>query len=355
MLLIRLDAIGDYVLFRNYMEFIKKSDEYKQYSITLLGNQSWKSLSEQLDADYIDKFIWLDRKEFRQDFWYRWKKLQDIVSDRYQIVISPVHSREFFYADNIVKLVNAKEKIGSVGDLLNIKKWQKDISDKYYTSLIDVSSDDLFEFDRNKEFFEKVLNKKIDKLKPEIQLKERKIDSIVLPENYAVIFIGASVDYKKWEISKFFSIANYLRVEYGYNIVLCGGMDDVDRAREFRQYFKEDYLDLVGKTSLIDLLYVIHNSDLIISNETSVPHFAVALDVENIFVIFSGKCYGRFSPYPIELSGGYHAILPYVLSKQLKNNGIRKYKECDVLFKADDVNIDEVKQAVDNMLIKSTY
>lgn len=50
LLLIRLDAICDYVLFRNYIELLKTSEKYKDYSITLLGNIAWKNLCEELDG-----------------------------------------------------------------------------------------------------------------------------------------------------------------------------------------------------------------------------------------------------------------------------------------------------------------
>ena len=69
-LLIRLDSIGDYVLFRNYIEELKKNEKYKDYSITLLGNNVWKSLSIELDRKYIDNFIWLDRNKFNKNVFY---------------------------------------------------------------------------------------------------------------------------------------------------------------------------------------------------------------------------------------------------------------------------------------------
>ena len=74
------------------------------------------------------------------------------------------------------------------------------------------------------------------------------------------------------------------------------------------EYFKDEYIDLVGKTSLVDLLHVIYNGNLIIANETSAPHFAVALEVANIFVISNGNHYGRFTPYPNDVTKSYHAI-----------------------------------------------
>ena len=90
LLLIRLDAIGDYVLFRNFIEVLRKNNKYKDYSITLLGNSAWKSLSQELDGEYIDNFIWLDRSKFYNDLFYRYKKLQELVSNGYEIILSPI-------------------------------------------------------------------------------------------------------------------------------------------------------------------------------------------------------------------------------------------------------------------------
>lgn len=76
LLLIRLDAIGDYVLFRNFIEVLKKSEKYKEYKITLLGNVVWKDLSEELDREFVDEFIWLDKNRFKKDPVYRYKNLK---------------------------------------------------------------------------------------------------------------------------------------------------------------------------------------------------------------------------------------------------------------------------------------
>lgn len=64
LLLIRLDAIGDYVFFRNFIELLKKS---KKYNITLIGNSVWKNLAVGLDGEFIDSFIWFDRNRFNKD------------------------------------------------------------------------------------------------------------------------------------------------------------------------------------------------------------------------------------------------------------------------------------------------
>ncbi|MFA5216263.1 glycosyltransferase family 9 protein [Sulfuricurvum sp.] len=317
-LLIRLDAIGDYILFRNFIEVLRNSEQYKDYKITLIGNNAWKSLAEELDSEYIDEFIWLERDKFLKDFIYRYLKLKEITSKGYTIVLSPAYSREFLMGDTIVNLVNANEKIGSIGDLSNIREWQKNISDKYYTKLIKANNKLLFEFYRNKEFFENLLQIKLDISKSTIKLKEKNL-TFELPQKYAILFIGASSDFRKWSIERFAKAAKYLKEKYNYEIVLCGATTDKIDAAKFKKYFDGECVDLVGKTSLVELLYVIHNGNLIIANETSAPHAAIALGDIKTFVISNGNHYGRFTPYPKEIAPNYYAVYHPLIEQDLGN------------------------------------
>ena len=320
LLIIRLDAIGDYVLFRNYLEIISKSERYKNYNISILGNSSWKSLSESLDKKFIDDFIWLNTKRFNKDLKYRFNKLTEITSHAYEEVLSPQYSRNFYLSDNIVKLVRSDKKIGSTGDLSIITKWHKNISDKYYTSLLPGTSEILFEFERNREFFENLLSIKIDLKKPSIQLRN-KSHNFNLPESYAILFIGATANFRQWKLKSFANVAEYLKNYHNYKIVLCGGPNDIEKAKEFSEFFKEDFLDLVGKTSLLDLLYIINQSSLLVSNESCAPHLTAALDRINIniFVISNGNTFGRFTPYPKKIYGNYFPIFHPKIEKDLNN------------------------------------
>ena len=316
LLLIRLDAIGDFVMFRNFIKELTHSKKYKDYKITLLGNSVWKSLVQEFDSGFIDNFIWIDRDKFAKNFLYRYKKLQEIVSVGYDIVLSPVFSREYFINDNIVKLINSKEKIGSIGDTSNMLKWQKNISDKYYDVLISGKDEIMFEFLRNKEFFENFLHIKLDIKKPSIKLKPKELP-FKLPKRYAILFIGANASFRKWSIERFAKVGMWLKEKYGYEVVLCGAPSDSQEAAEFPKYFDGDYVDLVGETSLVDMLYVICNGNMMISNETSIPHLAVALEMKNIFVISNGNHFGRFTPYPKKVCENYHVIYHPKIEKDL--------------------------------------
>lgn len=320
LLLIRLDAIGDYILFRNYLKILKKSEKYKNYKITLVGNSVWRNLAEKLDIKYIDKFIWIDRKKFNRNLLYRYKKLKEITLKGYEVVLSPVYSREFFYTDNIIKLVNAKQKIGSIGDLSNIKKWQKKISDRYYTKLIATENKIKFEFYRNKEFFENLLGEKIDIKRPSIDYKQLvETDSdFQLPERFVVLFIGASSKNRKWPIENFAELGKYLKKKHGFEIVLCGAAEDLEGIKRFKKICDEKFINLIGKTSLIDMINIIRKASFLISNETFAPHMSVALDIP-VLVIYNGNHFGRFVPYPKEIADNYYVVYHPEIDENLED------------------------------------
>jgi len=318
-LLIRLDAIGDYILFRNFIEILKKDFNYCEYEITLIGNKIWKDLAEKLDNDYISKYIWIDVKKFSRNPIYRYKILKEISSTHYDVVINPTYSRTYDM-DNIVKLVKANKKIGSIGDLSNISRWRKKITDNYYTKLIPAKKVIMFEFYRNKEFFEQLLRKKIDIVKPYIKLPMNYNPTFELPKSdYAVLFIGSSASFRKWDIKNFGEVAKWIKNNLSYEIVLCSGKEDIDSVKSFEHIYRSSYFNLVGKTNLVDLIFVIKNSKIIISNETFLPHMAVALDLKNIFVISNGNHFGRFIPYPFEINNSYFPICHPEIEKDLKN------------------------------------
>lgn len=349
-LIVRLDAIGDYILFRNFIECLQSSKEYAEYNITLCGNIAWQPIAKELDDKFIDNFIWINRSSFNRNLLYRYKKLKELSLLGYEVIFSPTYSREFFFNDNIIKVVSAWSKIGSSGNTANMPNWQKKISDKYYTKLLPASDDIVFEFNRNKEFFEYLLKKKLYINKPNIILNNKMILHNIA-DDYCILFIGASHESRKWNIEKFAIIAQYLQKRYNQKIVLCGATEDLNNAIKFKEYFSGDYIDLVGKTSLLELLYLIKGTSLLITNETSCHHMAVALNVRKIIVIYNGSHYGRFIPYPIGTIANYSVVShPDITKDLLKYKTIsNKYGYKSTLI-IDEITTSSVIKAIDEVL-----
>jgi len=310
LLLLRLDGIGDYILFRNYLRVLARSATYGDFAVTLVGNTVFRELAEELDGDVVSRFIWVDRPRFVEDSSYRREKLAEICSVGYATVINPVYSRDFFWHDAIVRIVTAQVKIGSAGDCSNIHPFLKWIADGFYTRLIPATDAVLFEFDRNAEFFEGLLGEECAQPSLNLDVSSVAYDPSRLPDEYAVVFIGGGFSFRRWSIEKFARVSAYLHDECSLKTVLCGGPADSALARAFQSSAEHEYLDLVGGLSLTEFARVLKGARIIVSNETFAPHMAVALQVPNVVVVSNGNNYKRFNPYPERLTTSYSVVYP---------------------------------------------
>ena len=150
--IIKMDAIGDYILFRNFIEELANSSKYKDYEITLVGNIIWKELAEKLDTKWIKHFIWIDPRKFQKNFNYRKECFNTLQKVHYSVLIHSTVSRDYYVAETINEAILAKQKIGSTGDLINTSRWQKRRADRNYTRFISIPKELYFEFEKNQFF-----------------------------------------------------------------------------------------------------------------------------------------------------------------------------------------------------------
>lgn len=299
LLLIRLDAIGDYILFHNYIDLIHKSVKFSEHKITLLGNKEWRDLELGKQRTNVDEYIWIDRKKFSRNPVYRWRTLRNICSKGYDVILHPTFSREYFVGDNVVKLATSRHKIGNSGDLGNQTAWQKHRSDKYYTKLLKGSNRVLYEFERNRMFFEDALeleikNHHLPQLPVYLSSKQ-----VVSKAKYIVFFIGANTPQRKWAIRNYARLATLLmkRAKFeNHEFIVCGSQNEKDDARDLISGCSISFNNLVGQTSLVELANIISGADLLVTNETSAHHIGVATGCNAMIVIYAGNHFGRFVP-----------------------------------------------------------
>ncbi len=348
LLIIKIDQIGDYVLFHNFLEEVKKSELYKDYKITFLGNIINKELAETFDKDFVDRFIWVNKKESLKKP-LKLFKIISLVSKKFNIVINATYSRDVL-SGLLIKSSQAKIRVGFNDKNICCSKLEKRKSDKWYNKIIDIEKKTVFEFYRSREFFSKILDADLTIKKPFLDVKKISSDNkFSFLNNYVVLFPGASEDKRKWPTSNFKLIAQYLISEYNFNIVICGSNFDNFSANIINDNNKK-IIDLTGKTNLIQLTEVISKANLIISNDTSGAHFGVALDIPTIILSqFNNYC--RFVPYPLEISERILCITPNIFNDLSCNELIEKFKfgsNIDISL----ITVDQVKRAVD-LILKS--
>ncbi len=319
LLLIRLDSIGDYVLFRNFIEIVKKSDEYKNCSITLCGNISWRNLAETFDSAFVDEFIWIDRKKFYGNILYKYRILKKIHNAGFESVIDPTYTREILYGDSIVKTSCAAEKIGCTASLDKHAKWKRNLlSDDYYTTLLPSSTKNLFEFYRNKEFFENLLKQKLQITKPYFETKNVQLEKVTY-DKYVIIVPGANDKKRIWNVNSFISVAEFILNKSDYNILITGSSTETEIAEHISHKLNSSKVyNLAGNISLSSLVKYIEDAKLLISNETSSVHIAAAVNTPFV-CISNGNHLGRFNPYPKEIFDDAFYVYPPQIKGMINN------------------------------------
>lgn len=304
-LIVKIDAIGDYVLFRNFLEIIRNSDMFKNYHITFLGNEIYKDLALSFDKNVVDKFIWLNRKKFSENRIYRWKFLLGLKIKKYDILVNPTFSRNFYFDDEIAKNIRAKNKIAQKGDKSNSSK--NTIGDNYYSKLIK-SSQESFEFYKNRDFFSQFLEQKITLKQPNFPI------SITKKDNTIIFFPSASEKHKQWNPDNFVILAKLILSKYDIDIKIAGSIYDFELVKYICENVNNPKIhNLAGKTSLSELTNLLAQSKLLISNDTGAIHIAAAVKT-NTICMYKGDHFGRFQPYPNEINEYMHTIF----SKRLK-------------------------------------
>ncbi len=318
LLIIRLDSIGDYILFRNFLKIIRNSEKYRNYRITLCGNIIWRDLAEELDSDFVDSFIWIDRKKLSNNIFYKYKILKSIYIKGFETVVDTTYSREILFGDSIISASNAKLRIGSSGALDKHTKWKRNLlTDKYYTKLINTTKNNVFEFYRNKEFFEKLLDNNFNLTKPEIEAD--KIKYVLPAEKYVVILPGAADEKRRWDVNNFGQISSYISRQFGFDIVLAGSESERAICGKLRKIINgENVFNVCSAISLPELVKLITNTELLISNETGPVHIAAATSTPFI-CISNGNHFGRFHPYPEEIFNAGCYVYPPQIMKHINS------------------------------------
>jgi ADP-heptose:LPS heptosyltransferase len=290
LLIVKTDAIGDYVLFRNFIEILKKSPDFNGHRVHLLGNKLWQDLALKYDSQFIEKFYFVDPDNLYESPAAVLKLGWQLFKNNYNTVLHSTFARTLI-ADGLVGLSAAKKIIGFEGGIERIDTKYKSKTDRFYTEKLRLPPGIEFEFERSIFFFEQVLSKKISLDGPFMQSENGKREGII-------IFPGTGVAKRNWDKDNFVDLIKLIKQHSNQLIYLAGGAAETKTG----DYITANLLpgsveNLIGKTSLPQLVELIGNAALVVANETSAVHIAAATQTSAICILGGGH-FGRFAPYP---------------------------------------------------------
>ena len=265
------------------------------------------------------------------------------------------------HSDLLIRVLNSKQKIKINSYTLNYRlSLVERVTESWYTTAINVDRDS------NNEMLLIRYAKCLRALGytgflanlPRIPYSKeaKKLDI----SEYVAICPGSSSTKKNWQWEKYALIVQYINSKYNLQCVLIGSQSDSEIyvAEQICNYDGTvKVVNLVGKTSIAETVEVIRGAQLYIGNDTGPSHIAAAVDTKAIWLSHCVRP-GEFVPYVVESKELHGFQVPLfhemdcfnclydnanVLSRCLKANNIHP---C-----VSNITVDEVKNAIDNMII----
>jgi ADP-heptose:LPS heptosyltransferase len=301
-LIVRLDAIGDFVLWLDAAQALV--DHYKAHgkSAVLVANATWASWAR--DLGIFEDVIAIDVQKFQQSPLYRYRLGRAIQKQGCIIAVNSTFSRHWLLDDSVIRISGADARIGSIGDSLTVGTWKRRTANRWYTRLMPADPSPCMELERNAEFVRNLGETGFEARLPQLNTaKAVRTDdaflSAIAGQPYYVLFPGASWMGKKWPVSGFLQVAEKLHRRTGWQGVICGGPSDLELAAILCEQSSAPMLNWAGLTDLPQLAAILSAARLLLSNDTSATHIAAACNVPTVCLLGGGQ-FGRFMPYQIE-------------------------------------------------------
>jgi ADP-heptose:LPS heptosyltransferase len=303
LLVVRMDGIGDMVLFRRALDEYAGVFNVERANITVLGCKSWGPIGSKIFKGY--NLYVIDEHAFARRAFYRLKVGLIVRQIAPAITICDSYLRRAMMADSLVWMVGAPKSISSLPFINETTRAEF----TYYLSQVDLVVDTgpypTHEVLRHYRFLSEVSGKHISPKTPKIIWRDEIPAISHFKTNklgYAVINPGSNEYGRRWPFENYLNIANNLIV-MGLSVIIVGGQKEkiVGIPKNFND---ERIVDLSGKTKLPDLLDILNHAACVISNDTGPAHLSIALETPTV-VIVGGGHFGSFVPYPEEVCPPY--------------------------------------------------
>lgn len=342
-LIVKNDSIGDYIISRNFLAETLRSEKFKDHELYLLTSQKLAPIVSQLDGKLLKEII-VSKSVFsstaEQIQYYKLLK-----SYGFDYILHPTYSPDSWTQYHL-KYTDGGYKIGFDGDTSNQTPTDKLYFEQYYSQLIPAADKFSHEFEKNVVFFNAVLGQPVTLQKPELKMAQG-----ISTKKQIAVCPGAQQAFRIWSLEKFGELITLLHASqpaYGFVVVTGPGEDALYEGIAAAtavslSHFKID--------SIINLISLISASELVVCNDSSSAHIAVACNINNV-CISNGNHFRRFVPYPDTMPVKQQVIAPPELLNDLHNGNANKYYAGSTLD-INGISVDTVFNACERYLLNT--
>jgi hypothetical protein len=255
-LIVRMDGIGDMVLFRRSLDDYGDVLGLRPSEITILGCNSWDPVAAEIFSGY--RLFMIDEHAFARQPFYRFKISLAVRRLAPSVTICDSYLRRAMMADSLVWVASATTSVVSLPFINEPTRTEF----TYYLSqverIIDTGPYPTHEVARHYRFLSELAGRPIPARAPQIPWRSQS------------------------------------------PVVIVGGPGERSGNHRGRFGYDGRIIDLIGATAMPELLDILKHAACVISNDTGPAHLAIALGAPTVVVVGGGH-FGGFVPYPEEV------------------------------------------------------
>lgn len=293
-LLIKPSSLGDIIMALPALSSLRRN--FPQARISWLVRPEFAPILE--EHPHLDEIILFDRKTLG-GAWCRptaFGQLMDLIGrlrhNRFDAVLD---LQGLFRTASLAWLSGCKQRFGPV--------WRKEFAHLFYTTAVVPQREWIHVIDTYRKLIEAMGGRDVDvefvlPHKPAAAASAQKLltEHKIVAHRYAVIIPGSAQVSKCWPADRFAAIADRLVSEHGLAVVATGGRSESPMIEQIQSLTKHSIANLAGKTSLPQLVEVLRQATIVVSNDTGPGHIAAALG-RPLVMLFSWSNPLRVGPY----------------------------------------------------------
>jgi ADP-heptose:LPS heptosyltransferase len=289
--IVRLDAVGDFFIWmQSGAVDIARYARQSGRRTVLLANSSWADYARRLKL--WEEVVAVDPKRLMANPLYRLALLGRVRMLGARMLIQPRAARILLQEDAIARVSGAALRIGSAGTSINTRRMLQKFGDRCYDRLIAVNEQrGVHETLRNAEFVTALTGR------PPTAYAFDNAHGASSDCTIAVA-VGAGWAGRVWPLEKLAQLISHVRhTRPSWHIVLLGVADDRRLATKLETLVAGGVDNRVGQTALHEFVAAIAAAELVICNDSSAYHIAMALG-RKVICFLGGGHFGWFAPYP---------------------------------------------------------